>query len=181
MHSHGLESCTINFAYNDTRRGIKKVSLFAKLIILYYSGMGLCSGHGNSVVIRELSLYPQSLLAKLTVGPLQTGRCPLSVPIGMYCQKQGLRFENKASQPAMTTDSAGMTTGPAGMTMGPAGMTMGPAGMTMGPAGMNSDAATYSGGQTSVLAKIAQFKNMQRTVASTTRTCHGSCSNPGKK
>ena len=29
--------------------------------------MGLCSGHGNSVVIRELSLYPQSLLAKLTV------------------------------------------------------------------------------------------------------------------
>ena len=35
---------------------------------MYYSGMGLCSGHGNSVVIRELSLYPQSLLAKLTVG-----------------------------------------------------------------------------------------------------------------
>ena len=29
--------------------------------------IGLCSGHGNSVVIRELSLYPQSLLAKLTV------------------------------------------------------------------------------------------------------------------
>ena len=29
--------------------------------------MGLCSGHGNSVVIRELSLYPQPLLAKLTV------------------------------------------------------------------------------------------------------------------
>ena len=29
--------------------------------------MGLCSGHGHSVVIRELSLYPQSLLAKLTV------------------------------------------------------------------------------------------------------------------
>ena len=29
--------------------------------------MGLCSGYGNSVVIRELSLYPQSLLAKLTV------------------------------------------------------------------------------------------------------------------
>ena len=58
---------TVNFAYNDTRRGIKKVSLFAKcrytrsLIIMYYSGMGLCSGHGNSVVIRELSLYPQSL------------------------------------------------------------------------------------------------------------------------
>ena len=64
---------TVNFAYNDTRRGIKKVSLLAKcrynrsLIIMYYSGMGLCSGHGNSVVIRELSLYPQSLLAKLTV------------------------------------------------------------------------------------------------------------------
>ena len=29
--------------------------------------MGLCSGHRNSVVIRELSLYPQSLLAKLSV------------------------------------------------------------------------------------------------------------------
>ena len=29
--------------------------------------MGLCSGHENSVVIRELSLYPQSLFAKLTV------------------------------------------------------------------------------------------------------------------
>ena len=34
---------------------------------MYYSGMGLCSGHGNSVVICELSLYPQSLSAKLTV------------------------------------------------------------------------------------------------------------------
>ena len=34
---------------------------------MYYTGMGLCSGHGNSVVIRELSLYPQSLLAKVTV------------------------------------------------------------------------------------------------------------------
>ena len=32
--------------------------------------MGLCSGHGHSVVIRELSLYPQSLLAKLTVHTL---------------------------------------------------------------------------------------------------------------
>ena len=65
---------TVNFAYNDTRRGIRKVSLFAKcrytrspIIIMYYSGMGLCSGHGNSVAIRELSLYPQSLLGKLTV------------------------------------------------------------------------------------------------------------------
>ena len=29
--------------------------------------MVLCSGHENYVVIRELSLYPQSLLAKLTV------------------------------------------------------------------------------------------------------------------
>ena len=29
--------------------------------------MGLCSGHENYVVNRELSLYPQSLLAKLTV------------------------------------------------------------------------------------------------------------------
>ena len=34
---------------------------------MYYSWMGLCSGHENSVVIRELSLYPQSLSAKLTV------------------------------------------------------------------------------------------------------------------
>ena len=34
---------------------------------MYYSWKGLCSGHGNSVVIGELSLYPQSLLAKLTV------------------------------------------------------------------------------------------------------------------
>ena len=34
---------------------------------MFYSWMELCSGHGNSVVIRELSLYPQSLLAKLTV------------------------------------------------------------------------------------------------------------------
>ena len=34
---------------------------------MYYSWMGLSSGHGNSVVIRELSLYPQPLLAKLTV------------------------------------------------------------------------------------------------------------------
>ena len=34
---------------------------------MYYSWKGLCSGHGNAVVIRELSLYPQSLLAKLTV------------------------------------------------------------------------------------------------------------------
>ena len=33
---------------------------------MYYGWMGLCSGHGNSVAIREL-LYPQSLLAKLTV------------------------------------------------------------------------------------------------------------------
>ena len=33
----------------------------------YFEVDGTCSGHGNSVVIRELSLYPQSLLAKLTV------------------------------------------------------------------------------------------------------------------
>ena len=51
----------------------RKVSLFAKcrytrsLIIMYYCWMGLCSGHGHSVVIREFLLYPQSLLAKLTV------------------------------------------------------------------------------------------------------------------
>ena len=73
-YSAAEHACTVNFAYNDTRRGIKKVSLFAKcrhtrslIIIMYYSGMGLSSGHGNSVVISELSLYPQSLLAKLTV------------------------------------------------------------------------------------------------------------------
>ena len=71
--SQSTHPCTVNFAYNDTRRGIKKVSLFAKcrytrsLIIMYHSGMGLCAGHGNSVVIHELSLYPKSLLAKLTV------------------------------------------------------------------------------------------------------------------
>ena len=29
--------------------------------------MGLCSGHGNFAVIHELWLYPQSLLAKLSV------------------------------------------------------------------------------------------------------------------
>ena len=60
-------TCTVNFAYNDTRWGIRKVSLFAKSHYMYYSRMGLCSGHGNSVVIRELSLDPKSLLAKLTV------------------------------------------------------------------------------------------------------------------
>ena len=67
-------SRTVNFACNDTRRGIRKVSLFAKcpytrslIVIMCHSWMGLCSGHGNSVVIRELSLYPQLLLAKLTV------------------------------------------------------------------------------------------------------------------
>ena len=32
-----------------------------------HSWKGLCSEHENYVVIRELSLYPQSLLAKLTV------------------------------------------------------------------------------------------------------------------
>ena len=32
--------------------------------------MRFCSGHGNSAVLRELSLYPQSLLAKLTVDKL---------------------------------------------------------------------------------------------------------------
>ena len=72
-HSWPTSIHTVNFAYNDTQRGIKKVSLFAKcrytrsLIIMYYRWKGLCSGHGNAVVIRELSLYPQSLLAKLTV------------------------------------------------------------------------------------------------------------------
>ena len=65
-----IQSYTVNFAYNGTRWGIKQVSLFAKcrytrsLIIImylymYYSWKGLCSGHGNAVVIREVSLYPQ--------------------------------------------------------------------------------------------------------------------------
>ena len=66
---------TVNFPYNDTRRGIKKVFLFAKccynstrsLIICITMGWHFALGIGNSVVIRELSLYPQSLLAKLTV------------------------------------------------------------------------------------------------------------------
>ena len=34
---------------------------------MYYSYMRFCSGDGNSAGLRELSLYPQSLLAKLTV------------------------------------------------------------------------------------------------------------------
>ena len=39
--------------------------------------MGLCSGRGNSVIIRELLLYPQSLLAKLTVHKVLEARvCP---------------------------------------------------------------------------------------------------------
>ena len=36
-----------------------------------HSWMGLCSEHDNYVVIRELSLYPQSLIAKLTVHVFQ--------------------------------------------------------------------------------------------------------------
>ena len=43
------------------------MSLCPKSHYICHSWMGLCSGHGNSVVIRELSLHPQSLLAKLTV------------------------------------------------------------------------------------------------------------------
>ena len=68
---------TINFAYNDTRRGIKKVSLFAKcrytrsliiiIILCIKVGRDFALGMDYVVVIRELSLYPQSLLAKLTV------------------------------------------------------------------------------------------------------------------
>ena len=78
---------TVNFAYNDTRPGIRKVSLFAKcrytrsLIIMYYSWMGLCSGHGHSVVIRKLPLYPQSLLAKLTVVNMLFSRDETIIPI----------------------------------------------------------------------------------------------------
>ena len=85
---HGCSSCTctVNFAYNDTRRrGIRKVSLCPKSHYMYYIWMGLCSGHGHSVVIREVSLYPQSLLAKLTVVNCSSlkllGRC-LSLFIG---------------------------------------------------------------------------------------------------
>ena len=79
---------TVNFACNDIRPGIEKVSLFAKcrytrsLIIMYYSWKGLCSGHGNAVVIHELSLYPQSLLAKLTVVPMFTSCCSSSFAAG---------------------------------------------------------------------------------------------------
>ena len=51
---------------------------------MYYSGMGLCSGHGNSVVIRELSLYPQSLLAKLTVHIFLTLYTEI-VPCSLIC------------------------------------------------------------------------------------------------
>ena len=45
---------------------ITEVSLY----VYRYRKNGLCSGHGHSVLIREMSLYPQSLLAKLTVLPL---------------------------------------------------------------------------------------------------------------
>ena len=55
------------------------------LYVTYYIWTGLCSGHGNSVVIHEVSLYPQSLLAKLTVVNCSSlkllGRC-LSLFIG---------------------------------------------------------------------------------------------------
>ena len=46
---------------------IRKMSLYPKSHYYVLHAMGLCSGHGNSVVIRELSLYQQLLLAKLTV------------------------------------------------------------------------------------------------------------------
>ena len=49
--------------------------------------MGLCSGHGNSVVIRELSLYPQSLLAKLTVHFFVAVARPRTVPVELQLQK----------------------------------------------------------------------------------------------
>ena len=67
MYVNTKTRLTVNFVYNDTRRGIKKVSLFAKcpytrsLIICITVGRDFGSGHGNAVVIRELSLYPQSL------------------------------------------------------------------------------------------------------------------------
>ena len=44
-----------------------------------HSWMGLCSGHENYVVIRELSLYPQSLLAKLTV----LEKCTQALQVGL--------------------------------------------------------------------------------------------------
>ena len=55
--NQGLFAAPVNFAYNDTRRGIRKVSLLVKcrytrsLIVCNYSSIGLCCGHGNSVVI----------------------------------------------------------------------------------------------------------------------------------
>ena len=69
---------SLYYAYNDTRRGIKKVFLFAKccynstrsLIICITMGWHFALGIGNSVVIFELSLYAQSLLAKLTLDRL---------------------------------------------------------------------------------------------------------------
>ena len=51
---------------------IRKMLLYPKSHYNVLHGMGLCSGHGNSVVIRELSLYQQSLLVKLTVCIIHT-------------------------------------------------------------------------------------------------------------
>ena len=50
--------------------------------------MGLCSGHGNSVAIRELSFYPQSLLAKLTVVVMFNESTLLYVTITITPQKE---------------------------------------------------------------------------------------------
>ena len=58
----GVHCMTVNFAYNDTRRGINKVSLLPKSHWIEYSSNGLCSAYGSSVVVREWSFYPQSLL-----------------------------------------------------------------------------------------------------------------------
>ena len=44
---------------------IPEVSLH--VYVSQLDGTSLCSGYENDVVIRELSLYPQSFLAKLTV------------------------------------------------------------------------------------------------------------------
>ena len=44
---YSIICCTVNLAYNDTRRGIRKVSLLAKCRCMCNSWMGLCSRHGN--------------------------------------------------------------------------------------------------------------------------------------
>ena len=52
----------------------------------------LCSGHGNSVVVRELSLYPQSLLAKLTVTWCSTAATEFLIFCLPFCCPKNMRF-----------------------------------------------------------------------------------------